>query len=755
MFNLMMAVAGAAGGDFMQAGLLEGILGFLQGVKVYAMVFIGFSVVIFFHELGHFLAAKWCDVRVDKFAVGFGRELFGFTRGETRYSFNVLPLGGYVKMMGQDDFEIDKSGEIRVKDNPRSFTHKPIGQRMIIVSAGVIMNLIFAAVLFMGVFMVGVDTPPAVVGMILPDSPADRAGMQIGDRIVQMNNKPVSDFEDAYFSILFSDPESPISLTVERKQPDGEVKPVQLTIFAEKNAEEERLMIGVAPAMNNIIVRGNENPKLAPEERLQPGDEIIAIDGQPVSSYFEIVANLSRKRGEWANLTVRRPDASRRGPARVMEVKSAAHAYYLPTSDDAEEASHLAGFVPRRRVSYLEPNGGAAQAGLRVGDVIARWGEFTAPTFSDVQKAVRGGEGKPIQVVVERWNGERYESHEFTVRPKWSGLPWKGTWKAGVDLSGQEEDQIVVSMIVPEIHRGKIPTPAASVKSDMPLGARITHVNDQPVETWHQLFDQFLKLAGNKVKISWMLPGGPPQSGSIYIPQTLGTVFDLPGDHVITKIDGQNSIRIEENGNIHRHVAMTWMGAMEMLRRKIGKTIEIEHRGMIDSKPHVEKITVLPEMLDTWVMRVKYLPDFDRTGLMMTKVQERNPLAAMMLGIKKTWHYVEQVYLIGKRMLVTKSVSMDQVSGPVGIVKQGGEIAEQDFTKLLLFLGMISANLAVINFLPFPIVDGGLFVFLIIEKLKGSPLSLKFQMVTQVIGLAVIISIFIYVTFNDIYRIIG
>src|SRR6185436_12410180 len=98
-------------------------------------------------------------------------------------------------------------------------------------------------------------------------------------------------------------------------------------------------------------------------------------------------------------------------------------------------------------------------------------------------------------------------------------------------------------------------------------------------------------------------------------------------------------------------------------------------------------------------------------------------------GIKKTWYYVEQVYVVGKRMLVTKSVSMDQVSGPVGIVKAGSQIAEQDFTKLLFFLGMISANLAVINFLPFPIVDGGLFVFLIIEKLKGGPLSLKFQMV--------------------------
>src|SRR3989304_3475901 len=83
------------------------------------LVFVGFSLVIFVHELGHFIAAKACGVRVDKFAIGFGREVFGWTRGETRYALNLLPLGGYVKMLGQEDFAVDKSGEIQVKDDPR------------------------------------------------------------------------------------------------------------------------------------------------------------------------------------------------------------------------------------------------------------------------------------------------------------------------------------------------------------------------------------------------------------------------------------------------------------------------------------------------------------------------------------------------------------------------------------------------------------------------------------------------------------
>ncbi|MCH7526365.1 MAG: M50 family metallopeptidase, partial [Planctomycetes bacterium] len=88
------------------------LLAIFDALWPYVLIFAGFSVVIFVHELGHFAAAKWSGVRVERFAIGFFTEIFGFTRGETRYSFNILPLGGYVKMLGQEDFE-DKAGELR------------------------------------------------------------------------------------------------------------------------------------------------------------------------------------------------------------------------------------------------------------------------------------------------------------------------------------------------------------------------------------------------------------------------------------------------------------------------------------------------------------------------------------------------------------------------------------------------------------------------------------------------------------------
>jgi len=98
---------------------------------------------------------------------------------------------------------------------------------------------------------------------------------------------------------------------------------------------------------------------------------------------------------------------------------------------------------------------------------------------------------------------------------------------------------------------------------------------------------------------------------------------------------------------------------------------------------------------------------------------------------------------------------MDQVSGPVGILQMGSHFAAAGMPQLLYFLALISANLAVINFLPLPIMDGGIFVFLLIEKIKGSPLSMRIQVATQLIGLALIIGIFLYVTLQDIQKLVG
>src|SRR5215207_2857139 len=157
-----------------------------------ALLCFGFGFVIFFHELGHFLAAKYVGIRVEQFAVGFGQALVSWRKGmgwklgssgaryeelakagqaegvgETEYRLNWVPLGGYVKMLGQDDLRPNSE-----QNDPRAYNKKSIRARMLVVSAGVIMNIILAAFGFMVVFLMGFRVQPAQVGSVIPDSPA-------------------------------------------------------------------------------------------------------------------------------------------------------------------------------------------------------------------------------------------------------------------------------------------------------------------------------------------------------------------------------------------------------------------------------------------------------------------------------------------------------------------------------------------------------------------------------------------------------
>jgi len=167
-----------------------GLLGIWSIVWPYVAMLAGFSFIVFVHELGHFAVAKWAGVKVERFAIGFGREIVGFTRGETRYSFNMLPLGGYVKMLGQEDFD-EKSNELKFNDDPRSFVNKPVSHRMLVVSAGVVMNVLLAFALFIVVYTVGKPGVATKLGIVIPDEPADRAGFVPGDTIKAVNGKKI------------------------------------------------------------------------------------------------------------------------------------------------------------------------------------------------------------------------------------------------------------------------------------------------------------------------------------------------------------------------------------------------------------------------------------------------------------------------------------------------------------------------------------------------------------------------------------
>jgi regulator of sigma E protease len=191
-------------------------MAFIQSV-FWLLVLIG--VMILIHELGHFWAARYFDVRVDAFSFGFGPRLFGFRKGETDYRFSLVLFGGYVKMAGE------QPGDENAND-PRGFLGKPRWQRLIIAFAGPFMNVVLAVALLTGLYMVKyqkvVDADSgAVIGSVTPDSPAAKAGIREGDKIVGLEGRRNPSWED----ILLKEVESasrPMRVTIERGGKDFE-----------------------------------------------------------------------------------------------------------------------------------------------------------------------------------------------------------------------------------------------------------------------------------------------------------------------------------------------------------------------------------------------------------------------------------------------------------------------------------------------------------------------------------------------------
>ena len=196
-------------------------------------------------------------------------------------------------------------------------------------------------------------------------------------------------------------------------------------------------------------------------------------------------------------------------------------------------------------------------------------------------------------------------------------------------------------------------------------------------------------------------------------------------------------------------------GMRAFLTELIGRTnVPVEYRENPLSSLKTKTIDVTPDMVDSWVGRIAFSPNIDvaeETRLL----KGENALDAVWIGMHKTYYFIRMVYRTMQRMIFSRSVSVEQMSGPLGIIDMGGQIARTGLVQFLFFLAMISANLAVINFLPLPIVDGGLMIFLIIEKIKGAPVSLRVQVATQMIGLFLIVGLFLFVTYQDVVRMWG
>ena len=254
------------------------------------------GVLIFIHELGHFAVAKWRGVGVEKFSLGFGPKIFGIKRGETEYLISVLPLGGYVKMVGEAPGE-----EVPEDEKNKSFASKSVYTRAAIVAAGPVMNLILAAFLLPVIFMLGIQVPayldkPVVAGYVAPDEPAAEAGIRAGDVITAVDGKKTENWEEFLETVEL---DKPMRLTVRRDNADMSIL---LTPASSKETAER--YAGIYPALAPVIGDVNDGYP-AKEAGLKAGDLIKSINGKPVSHWAEL-EDLIHKSGEKKLLVVER-----------------------------------------------------------------------------------------------------------------------------------------------------------------------------------------------------------------------------------------------------------------------------------------------------------------------------------------------------------------------------------------------------------------------------------------------------------------
>ncbi len=260
------------------------------------------GIMILIHEWGHYAAAKFFKVRVEVFSIGFGKRLLGFTRGETDYRISAIPLGGYVKMSGENPMD-------ERTDDPGEFLNHPRWQRFIIAIAGPFMNIALAVGLLAFVYMVHYEYPaffdePAVIGWITEDTPAAKAGIQIGDQIIRIKDSthdvqnPTWEQVDPIEALA---PNQPIQFTFKRGN-----QTFEKTIIPEAYGQNDVGFAGWSPKQPGMPITELEPGMPAEKAGVQVGDEILALDGQPVPALEAMVDMLKKTKDKPVDLTVLR-----------------------------------------------------------------------------------------------------------------------------------------------------------------------------------------------------------------------------------------------------------------------------------------------------------------------------------------------------------------------------------------------------------------------------------------------------------------
>lgn len=650
------------------------------------MVVLGFGAVVLVHEFGHFIVAKLSGVKVEAFSIGFPPALVGIQRtekgyrvrlfpkfsekegeseddrvsfligkggkaSETEYRIGAIPAGGFVKMLGQDDI-----GPVKSSDDPRSYANKPISTRMAILATGVTFNVISAMLIFMIVFLVGIKLPPAVVGGVIPSSPAALAGLKAGDEIIEIAGKNENlDFSNIQIAAALSDVNEPVEMKV--KHEDGSID--ELAIVAKLLKGNPMRLFGVEPAQSLTIAKVADVNSLRERLGLLPDDRITSVNGIDVQTHWqlvEIVRNCLAPTVVISGLRVGNGEGSKLIESEIRLGLEPVQKQVTSESD----LSHIYSMVPRLRVEIVD-----ADCGLQEGDVILAIGDVENPTYKEMREVTTEYEKKdlPIKVLRVDANGPA-KTLVVVVEPKRR----RGSDRVliGIIPVLDAEHAVVAKTIATEDGPAKL---------EIPRGAVVTAVDGVPVSSFYDIIREIRRYPGQHITIDY---------------------------RVNDQIAGNVALNVDTNG---------------------------------------EPVTVKSTFAE-------FVPFEDLKRL----YRADNPIEAVGMGYKKTVMFITQTYLTLRR-LVGRDVSPKSLLGPVGILAASYTIvSERPFVYYMYFLGLISACIAVVNFLPLPPLDGGLVVLLLVEKVKGSALSEKTQGIFAYVGWVLIGTFFLYITFNDVVR---
>ncbi len=730
-----------------------------MGLLYILAVVAGIGFLIFVHEFGHFLLAKLNGVRVDLFSLGFGPVLCSYRKGlglqtgssakrvetmqrklkelrmtegtgvpqedpralderlkrlgQTEYRLSLIPLGGFVKMAGEPLGE-ERTGA------PDELTSKKPGQRFLIFVAGTAMNFIVAFPICMLAFFIGRSlSEPRLSRIPAPDSAEWAAGLTVGDRIVSVNGVEVNHLEAYKKEILRAENGKPIPVVVERGDPAQRV-----TLELVPRGSDA---ISVSPPTNVIDTVKAGSP--AEAAGLRSGDVIVEIDGRRILDFNAINRAVMPSAGKPLPFKVLRPETGE-----TLDVT------VTPVTNPGTSRPRLVNEMELKatpRITKLHPLS-CGREFLEPGDLILEINGKPMASNRDIIRAIRALPGKVATFKVLR-AGAELVSH-FTVRRSALGT---GTIEALVGGSGG----------VPVL--GPIPPGSPLEQAGAKEGDRILTFdgwdNYSVAEIEQSIRESFSKTAsftiaraeGGPLEIDLPLTKGPDgkNTAPLKLVEAYPRLIEIPeswplyaagvrtGDRVL-RLDVDRDGTMERCENLHDLVrAAASDKPLQIVVEREGKELP--------------PITATPGPIPYGEIQI---------GLRPRTVFHRYPKwQALVLGAREVIDISHLTFQILGKILQGKEKASG-MSGPIGIFSVSYSMVRQGAGNFLWLLGLISVSLAIFNLFPIPILDGGHILFLIIEKIKGSPVSEKTMIIAQYVGLILIVALFVYVTKNDIMR---